>query len=169
MALVTRSRFTSPRRTSVLGFRSAWFLAISIIFAGSSCGRPAPGRSTLRPEQASPGWIAPAEESLVTTPQPQALLVVGNTTLSTGDTALRNRLANTLGYAVTVVADNLTAASVSSAASGKGLIVISESVKDTNVGGNYKTLPTSVVVLEPLLFDDMGMTLGTSNTDFGPA
>src|SRR5689334_9068254 len=98
-------------------------------------------------------------EALAVIPQAKALLVVGSTTLVNGDTALKNRLATNLGYAVTVVAGSTT---TSTDASGKAVVVISESVTDTQVTTKFKSVTVPVVVLEPAILDDMGMT-GTSS------
>src|SRR5438093_262819 len=59
-----------------------------------------------------------------------ALLVVGNTTLSTGDNALKNRL--NYYYTVAVLDDS------ASADTSKDLIVISASVDPALVGTKYK-------------------------------
>ncbi len=92
-----------------------------------------------------------------------ALLVVGSTTLNAIDTDIKNRL-QTLGLTVTVK----SASSATSAdATGKRVVVISESVSPTNVNTKFRTVAAPVVTLEPQLFDDMGMTGTTSGTDFG--
>lgn len=83
-----------------------------------------------------------------------ALLVVGNTTLSAGDTVLKNNL-ETLGFTVTVRQDS---SAVASDANGKTLVVISESVTSGNVGNKFRDTPVGVLVLELAVFDDMNMT-----------
>jgi hypothetical protein len=79
-----------------------------------------------------------------------ALLVVGNTTLSVGDTALKSRL--NYYYTVSVLDDS------ANADTSKDLIVISASVDPALVGTKYKFTPKGVLVMKPELFDDMGMT-----------
>jgi hypothetical protein len=79
-----------------------------------------------------------------------ALLVVGNTTFSADDTALKNWL--DYYYTVSVI-DDSTLADTS-----KNLIVISASVDPVVVGTKYKFTSRGVIVMKPELFDDMGMT-----------
>jgi hypothetical protein len=79
-----------------------------------------------------------------------ALLVVGNTTLTASDNALKNRL--DYYYTVSVLDDS------ASADTSKNLIVISASVDPALVGTKYKFTSKGVVVMKPDLFDDMGMT-----------
>jgi CSLREA domain-containing protein len=83
-----------------------------------------------------------------------ALLVVGNTTLSSGDKILKTQL-ESLGFVVTVVLDS---ASASSDANGKIVVVISESVTSTKVNTKFRDVAVGVLSLEPALFDDMMMT-----------
>lgn len=91
------------------------------------------------------------------------LFVVGGTTLNTIDNALKTRLLN-LAFTVTVKSGS----SVTTAdATGKRVVVISETVTPTDVNTKFKTVAVPVVVLEPQLFDDMGMTGLTSGTNFG--
>lgn len=92
-----------------------------------------------------------------------ALFVVGSTTLSTGDTAIRNRL-TTLGFTVTI---RQAAAATSGDATGKSLVVISESVTSTSVNTKFRNVAVPVLSMEPLIFDDMLMTGATSGTNFG--
>src|SRR5690348_4025109 len=67
-----------------------------------------------------------------------ALLVVGNTTLSADDTALKNRLDHY--YTVSVIDDSAVADT------SKNLIVISASVDPVVVGTKYKITSRGVVV-----------------------
>src|SRR6266478_5966248 len=83
----------------------------------------------------------------------QALLVVGPTgplANGSGDQLLRDRLSTQLGYTVTVV-DGTSA--TGTMAGGKALVVISESVTDTQainqVGTKFKSVATPVLVMEP--------------------
>jgi hypothetical protein len=88
------------------------------------------------------------------------LLVVGSSTLNSGDNALYEHLQWWLGYNVSVK----TGTSVSSAdASGKDLVVISSTVTAADVNTKFKNVATPVMVLEPLLFDDMAMVTTASS------
>jgi RHS repeat-associated protein len=162
--------FSLSRRSPCSGRRTPPCLGGVFLFcvlAGLACGRKQPSGPRPKPE------VGRVEQPVVVVPTPQALLVVGATPspLPAGDAALQTRLATNLGYAVTVVTGtNVTAAM----AAGKTVVVISESVTDpatgttgAQVGTKLKTVTVPVVVLEPFLFDDMGMTLATNNTDFG--
>lgn len=91
------------------------------------------------------------------------LLVVGSTTLSASDAAIKARL-EALGFAVTV-RDAVSAAT--SDASGKALVFISESVLSTNVNTKFKDVNIPVVVSEYAIFDDMGMTGPNTGVDLG--
>jgi hypothetical protein len=98
-----------------------------------------------------------------------ALLVVGSTTTpSAGDVATQKRLTAD-GFSVSLVSHSLSIADAQTAASGKALVVISESVTDTKVATNYKAAPVPVMVLEPLLFDDMAFTASASSNFSPPA
>jgi hypothetical protein len=90
------------------------------------------------------------------------LFIVGNTTLSVVDTAIKTRLQN-LGLTVVVKSDTT---SVSTDATGKRVVIISDSVTPTNVNTKFKTVLVPVVTLDPQLFDDMGMC-ATATTNFG--
>jgi subtilisin family serine protease len=83
-----------------------------------------------------------------------ALLVVGNTSLNYGDSALRARL-ESLGYNVTVRGD---AASASSDATGRDVVVISGSVSPGSVSTKFNNVAVPVIVMHWDLFDEMRMT-----------
>ena len=89
-----------------------------------------------------------------------ALFVVGNTTLSSVDNAIKTRLQN-LG--LNVVVKSATAA-VSADATGKRIVVISDSVTATRVNTKFRTVAIPVVTLSSQLFDDMGMCATTSGS-----
>ena len=92
------------------------------------------------------------------------LLVVGNPTLSAGDTVLRNRL-QTLGHTVTVVDDNLA---TSGSAAGMALIIISESAESaTNVGTLFAAVAVPLITSDSGLYQQLKMTSTSLNTDFG--
>jgi hypothetical protein len=102
--------------------------------------------------------------SVTVNPIGSALFVVGNTTLSTVDTAIKTRLQN-LGF--TIVIKSATSAT-SADATGKRVVVISDSVAATNVNTKFRTVTVPVVILSSQLFDDMGMC-ATATTNFGTA
>jgi RHS repeat-associated protein len=96
-------------------------------------------------------------------PTRSALFVVGSTTLSAGDTAIKARLEQ-LGLTVSVK-DAVSA--VTADANGKGLVVISESVPSADANSKFRDVAVPVVVMEPNIYDDMMMTGPTSFTDYG--
>jgi RHS repeat-associated protein len=85
------------------------------------------------------------------------LLVVGNaTSLTAGETALRNRLTNTLGHKVTVRDDD-----AAEDVTGQDLVVISEQTLSSTVATKYDDTPVPVLNLEFLSWDDHKYTAGT--------
>ena len=112
----------------------------------------------LEPSSWVPGALAQTPST--------ALLVTGSTTLGPGDTAIRDRLTNTLGYTVTVKA---ASAAVSSDADGKTVVLISASAPATDVGIKFRDKPTPALVWQSSVFDDMKMTGLTQNADYGTA
>jgi Subtilase family len=88
----------------------------------------------------------------------KALLVVGSTTLNTGDAAVKSRLEG-LGYTVT-----LKAVAVTADATGKDVVVISSTVSSTDVNTKFLNVSAPVIVWESALFDDMGMVDLQANT-----
>jgi CSLREA domain-containing protein len=91
-----------------------------------------------------------------------ALLVVGNTFLSIGDTLIKNLLEKD-GFTVTVKADT---AVTTADANGWTVVVISESVTSANVNSKFRGSTSGVVVNESALFDDMNMT-GAAADQYG--
>jgi thermitase len=90
----------------------------------------------------------------------QALLVLGNaTTLSSADSRLRTRLSY-IGYNVTVKDDDVVAATD---ATGKTVVVITDTVNPTVINSKLRSVTVPVVVLEPQLFDDMLMVSSSTN------
>jgi Putative Ig domain len=85
---------------------------------------------------------------------PEVMLVVGNLTLNTGDTALRNWFL-TRGYVVTM---RTFAAAQAADATGKNLVVVSSTGTSTQLGGRLTNVAVPVIVCESAIFDDMGMT-----------
>ncbi len=95
----------------------------------------------------------------------KALLVVGSTSLNSGDSAVLNRLQVDLSYSVTVK----TGSSVTSAdANGMDVVVISSTVNPNDVNTKFRNVAVPVVTWEAQLFDDLGMTSNT-NGSFGTA
>jgi alpha-tubulin suppressor-like RCC1 family protein len=105
----------------------------------------------------------PSTEAVTALLSGSALLVVGNTTLGTGDTAVRNRL-QSLGLTVTVVKDS-TATTAN--ATGKVVVVVSSTVSPTSVNTKFRDIAVPVVTWESAIFDDMKMTGTVSGTNFG--
>jgi glucose/arabinose dehydrogenase len=93
---------------------------------------------------------------------PYALFVVGSTTLSAADAAARDRLV--VGGFVPVLRSGTAATTAD--AGGKAVVVISSTSNSGDVTTKYRTAVTPVVVWEPLLFDDLGMT-GAASTSMG--
>lgn len=91
-----------------------------------------------------------------------ALFVASNTTLSSADNQLRNRL-ETLGLQVTVKS---ASAATSADANGKVLVVISSTVTPSSVNTKFRTVAVPVLTWESELYDDLGMT-PTSSGNFG--
>jgi hypothetical protein len=91
------------------------------------------------------------------------LFVVGNTSLSTADAAIRSRL-QLLGALVTTKAATST---TTSDASGRALIVISDSVTSADVGGKFTSVAVPVLSGENAVLDDMGLTGSVAGADFG--
>jgi hypothetical protein len=93
---------------------------------------------------------------------PYALFVVGSTTLSAADAAARDRLV--AGGFVPVLRTG--AAATTADAGGKAVVVISSTSNSGDVTTKYRTAVTPVVIWEPLLFDEFGMT-STASTNQG--
>lgn len=95
------------------------------------------------------------------TPQPSSgdvLFVVGNTNMNANDSrsdrAIRDRLEGR-GYTVTIVDD---AASQTSDANGKALVIISSTVNAGSVGNKFRNVTVPVIVWDHALLDNMRMT-----------
>jgi hypothetical protein len=83
--------------------------------------------------------------------------------LGLGDQRVRERF-NQLGFDVTVEDDDTATAS---SASGKTVVVISESVSSGAVAAKFRDVSTGVLSMEPGIYDDLKMTGTTSGTHFG--
>jgi len=92
------------------------------------------------------------------------LMVVGSTTLSSSDQAIKNRLTG-LGLGVTVVDHN----AASSAAAVRQMVLISPSTSATTLGNRYSGVAVPTMVLNPASYDDMlmGSEGGTSPSTVG--
>lgn len=82
-----------------------------------------------------------------------ALFVAGSTSLSGSDIQARAILED-LGFDITVVDDG---ASTTADASGKDLVVISQSVSSNLVGSKFTDVDVPIVVWESFLYDDLGL------------
>lgn len=91
------------------------------------------------------------------------LLVVGAVPVSNGDAQALNRL-QSLGQTVTVITDSVSG---SSSANGMDLVVISDSVAPGKVSNKFTLVSVPVVVFEPWLYDNLGMTGTVAKTDYG--
>ena len=88
------------------------------------------------------------------------LLVVGNpAALSSRDNWLKNQLVG-LGWSVTVGDDNVV---TTASASGKRLVVLSESVSQAGVSTKFTSVKVPVITAEAWLTDELGMTGAGSN------
>ena len=91
-------------------------------------------------------------------------MIVGNAaTLSSSDTALRDRFAGN-GYVVAVVDDNNATLAD---ASGASFVYISSSVNSNVLRATFAPAAVPVWVAKPWSLDDMGMTATVSGTDYG--
>lgn len=89
-----------------------------------------------------------------------ALLIVGNTTLSVGDLAVKTRL-ETLGFDVAV---ELASTSTTASANGKDLIVISSTVTSNDVTTKFTNVAVPLINWEPALMDDLKLTTSSAST-----
>ncbi len=94
-----------------------------------------------------------------------ALFVADSTVLNAADGLIVARLSS-LGFAVVVREASMVQAAD---ANGKALVVISESTASSNIGNRLSDVAVPMLVMEPALFDDLGMTGLTWQTDFGDA
>ncbi|MDB4980901.1 MAG: hypothetical protein JWM82_1653, partial [Myxococcales bacterium] len=104
---------------------------------------------------AEPEVVAPRSSALITG---TALLIVGNTKLNVGDSAVQKEV-QSLGLAVVVKA---AAAATTTDATGKQLVLISSTVTSGAVKTKFRSVAIPVIVWEASLLDDMGM-VGSAN------
>jgi len=83
-----------------------------------------------------------------------ALLVVGSTSLNSGDLAVKNRL-ESLGFTVTVKS---ASSSTTADAQNKALVFVSATVNSGDVLAKFTNVTVPVILCEQALFDDMKMT-----------
>jgi glucose/arabinose dehydrogenase len=97
--------------------------------------------------------------------QPKTILfIVGSTTLNQGDNAIRNRLIAS-GYTVNLIAH--TSSLHPASLSGIDLVLISASVAPGNLTNKYKASNVPIIILEPFILGNMGMTGNTAGTHYG--
>ncbi len=89
-------------------------------------------------------------------------MVVGDLVLNSGDAAVRNRLEG-FGYTVIVVLDSDSSAAD---ATGRDLVIISSTSDSEEVNSKFRDVAVPVIVNEPWIFDDMGMTGPTEWVDY---
>jgi hypothetical protein len=85
--------------------------------------------------------------------------------LSAGDAALRARL-QARGFTVTLARDSETTAAH---AAGKDVVLISNGANPLDLGARLRDVRVAIVCLESYLFDDLGMTGGVLDADYGLA
>ena len=124
------------------------FTVVALVSAG--CQSPDPGDAT-------------DETSAAALTGNQALLVVGSTNLGPGDKAMRDRMTH-VGLAVTVKTGS---AARTTDATGMRLVVVSSTVASTDVKAKFRDVAVPVLTYEANILGSMGMTRGTSGTDFG--
>jgi hypothetical protein len=114
----------------------------------------APDLAPLPPPDAPPD-LAP--------PQVAQLVVADTAALTDGDTAIRTLLASRLtGFTIRLRDDGGPVDTTNTR-----LIVIAGSVESGTVGSKYRDVPLAVISLEYSLFDNLGMTGSTEDTNLG--
>jgi len=93
----------------------------------------------------------------------EVLFVVGQKDLRAGDLSIKNHLENR-GFNVVIQEDTIVK---SEDASGKDLVILSESARSREVGTNFRDVAVPVICSEPWLFSNLGMTGQTKKVDFG--
>lgn len=99
---------------------------------------------------------------VLTINKPQALFVVGNTTLGTGDAAVKSRL-ESLGFVVTIKS---AITSAPADATGKQLVVISSTGNSVDSNTKFRDVAVPLLTWESYLFDDLGMTGPIKGTNY---
>ena len=119
----------------------------------------------VAPPDAAPPDLPPTPDTAPDTPLPQVVqLVVGDpATLGAGDATIRTVLATRLPGFTIRLRDDGGALDLTSTR----LYVIAGSVESGTVANRYRDVAVPVICLEYSLFDNMGLTGPTENTDFG--
>jgi hypothetical protein len=128
-------------------------------------GVGADNNNSPAPPQKADGYHAGEMLLIPQAPSPQVLFVVGSTTLIPGDAAVKARLEG-LGFTVAV---KDAPSSATADATGKALVVISESVTAIDVSTKFRDVAVPVIVMEAGLYDEMQMTGTTLGTDYDNA
>ena len=102
--------------------------------------------------------------ALSITVKSQALLVVGSTTLNSGDSAAKTRL-EALNYVVTV---KDASAAANTDANGKAVVVISSTISPNTLGTKFRDVAVPMVIWESGSFLNMGM-ISSGNSNSGTA
>jgi acyl-CoA thioesterase I len=111
-------------------------------------------------------WVfALVASSFALSARADALFVAGAVPVSSADATAVGRLQQ-LGHAVTVVKDS---ASTAASANGMALVIISDSVNPGNVSNKFTQVSVPVIVYEPWLYDNLGLTGAVATTDYGAA
>jgi len=93
----------------------------------------------------------------------EVLLVVGQKDLRAGDLSIKNHLENR-GLKVVIQEDTIVN---NKEASGKDLVILSESARSREVGAKFRDVAIPVICSEPWLFTGLGMTGQAKKVDFG--
>lgn len=93
----------------------------------------------------------------------EVLFVVGKNDLRAGDLCIKTHLENR-GLNVVIQEDTIVK---SEDASGKDLVILSESARSREVGTKFRDVTVPVICSEPWLFSNLGMTGTTKKVDFG--
>ncbi len=132
---------------------------------GGAGGTPPAGGGAGGDDMASPDLAvdnAPVEAAPDTAGKPVAFLVAANpTSLEAADTRVKTLLEQK-GYVVKMGDDD----AMGSASNGTQLVVLSGTCDSMKLMNKYISIPINTLVLEPGVFDDMGMT-GATATDLG--
>lgn len=136
---------------------------------------PGPGTPSVTPTPTNDPSVTDTPTPIITptptTPSPNILFVVGDLVLSPADASVRVQLAalNPIFPGdlskILVMEDTVV---ITSDASGKDLIVISDSVNANDVNTKFRNVPVPVLLWEDNLYDDMGMTANSGQSGFDP-
>jgi hypothetical protein len=108
-------------------------------------------------------WAADTLGVQISAAPQRALLVSASTPVPPADAAVIGEM-QALGFEVSVVDDDQASASQ---AAGQALVVISSTTASDKVGDKFAASAVPVVVWEPYVFDDMGLTGSVLGSDYG--